>query len=119
MRSRLNSKSAGTHRLTSPQHIRCRARLLHPPTPAIAATVDELTAALQCSPVDLALVTTLVSRDQSLQALLRRLTGVSNCSHAMLALQIVSIGVEPLIRILRTVAHRRESSAQFVERDYQ
>jgi hypothetical protein len=117
MYSRLRSRSARSYRTN--RHIRCGARLLHPPMAPIPTTVDELTAALQCSPVDLSLVTSLVSRDPSLRALLCPLTGVSNCNHATLALQIVSIGIEPLIRILCTLKHRRESSAHFLERDYQ
>jgi hypothetical protein len=118
MPSRLSSNSACTRRLPAAQHIRCRARL-HPDTPDEATTGEKLIAALRCSPVDLALVTTLVDRDPFLQSLLRLLTGVPNCSNVTLSLQIVSIGVEPLIRILCALPCHRESSGHSLERDYQ
>lgn len=82
-------------------------------------TGDELITALQRYPVDLELVTSLVNRDPFLQNLLRLLSGVPDCSSAALSLQVVSIGVEPLIRILSALLRGRESYPHTLERDYQ
>ena len=102
MPSRNNSFSARNRRVRAAHHTR-RGGKFNAFTASPGDTRDQIITALQCSPVDLSFVTSLINRDPLVQDLLHLSSGVPGSVNTTLSLQIVSIGIEPLIRILTSL----------------